>query len=116
MPGLASRVRERVLARRGLGEALVIGSPAKPDTPWRQRQRSAATARLYTELADELGMEDLATARTHVWRATLNSVFIELPESTRAAYFGHTVAVNRARYTGTSDTSAMVEAARSVLP
>lgn len=57
----------------------------------------------------------MRTARTHVWRTTLNSLLLgAVPEVQRAAYFGHDAAVNRSAYTDVTDTSEMVEAARAL--
>ena len=68
---------------------------------------------MYIELAQVLDIELLETARTHVWRATLNSLLLDsVPEVVRAAFFGHDAAVNRSAYTDLTDTSGMVTAAR----
>lgn len=56
-----------------------------------------------------------ATARTHVWRATLNSLLAaSVPEVQRAAYFGHDAVVNRSAYTDVTDTSGMLADVKSL--
>ena len=82
-------------------------------TAWDRRNCGAETAKLYVEMAQHLGIDRLNTARTHVWRATLNSLLLnEVPEVTRAAFFGHDTTVNRSSYTDLTDTSTMILAAR----
>ncbi|MGH3971870.1 MAG: hypothetical protein ACRDS9_00870 [Pseudonocardiaceae bacterium] len=112
------RVITRLLERRHrLGEStgLVIGSPAMPDRPWAKRQRDEATAKLYKELADKLDIELLRTARSHVWRATLNTLLVSLvPEEIRRIHFGHTAAVNRQHYLDRADTTVLIDAARTL--
>ncbi|WP_434081491.1 site-specific integrase [Sanguibacter sp. Z1732] len=118
VPLLDARVADRILQRRhddSADEDFVIGSPAVPTKQWDSAQRVKATATLYIELAEALGIELLQTARSHVWRATLNSMLLgQVPEVQRAGFFGHTEEVNRGHYTDVSDTSAMVEAVQSL--
>jgi hypothetical protein len=95
--------------------SLVIGSPADPTTVWNRDNCQKETTRPYLELGQELAIELLETARTHVWRATLNSLLLDqVPEVIRAAFFGHDIAVNRASYTDLADASGMVSAARTL--
>ena len=116
VPIMDEQVAERILARQNAAKdltELVIGSPADPTTIWDRDNCRKTAAQFYAELAEALGIELLSTARTHVWRATLNSLTLgDVPEVTRAALFGHDVAVNRAAYTDLSDTSSMVSAVR----
>lgn len=116
VPVLDARVAERLLARRNaapIGTAYVIGAPADQTVPWDRDNSQKATTQLYIELGEALGVELLKTARTHVWRATLNSLLLDqVPEVVRAAFFGHDTAVNRSAYTDLADTSVMVTAAR----
>jgi integrase len=85
---VARMVRRRKAAKKG---HLVIGSPAIPRKPWSERQRDQAIRELYKELAQALKIETLETNRTHVWRATRNTMLVELPAKLRAEYLGHTV-------------------------
>lgn len=118
-PILDRRVAERILARRGSevsDEDYIIGSPALPTRRWAQRQRGKAIETLYLEMAQELEIKLLLTARSHVWRSTLNTLLLDsVPEAQRAAFFGHNAATNRGHYTDVTDTSAMISAAQSRL-
>lgn len=116
VPVLDARVAERLLTRQNAASSNmehVIGSPSNPLAAWDRDNANKATTALYIELAESLNIELLTTARTHVWRATLNSLLLDqVSEVVRAAYFGHDTSVNRASYTDLTDTSTMVAAAR----
>lgn len=116
VPVLDDRVAERLLGRRNHadgGSGYVIGSPTDPSTPWDPRNRDRAVADLYRQLAADLDIPMLLSARSHLWRTTLNSLLLDfVPEVVRSAFFGHAREANRARYTDTTDTSSMVAAAR----
>lgn len=74
---------------------------AGPNEPWSHTACARAMRAFYNELADALDIDLLRTHSTHLWRTTLNSEWVEAgvsPER-RAAYFGHTVAINRSSYT-----------------
>jgi len=118
VPVLDARVAERLLTREDSvqdREAYVIGSPADSAALWDRRNCGGEVAKLYVEIADALDIPLLLTARTHVWRSTLNSMLLgKVPEVVRAAYFGHDAAVNRASYTDLTDTSEMLSAARTL--
>ena len=118
VPILDERVADRLLERQNAARALdhyVIGSPADPSMIWDRDNCRKVAAAFYGELARSLDIELLNTARTHVWRATLNSILLDqVPEVIRAAFFGHDVAVNRAAYTDLADTSGMVTAAKRI--
>jgi integrase len=91
-PVLDDRVAERLMTRQNAATsqaAHVIGPPANAATVWDPRNCSAERAKLYVEMAQALDIELLNTARTHVWRATLNSMLLEeVPEVIRAAAIG----------------------------
>ncbi|WP_162924950.1 tyrosine-type recombinase/integrase [Mycetocola zhujimingii] len=116
VPVLDDRVAERVFTRMNGAPsqaAHVIGSPADPMVEWDRRNCGGEVAKLYAELAEALDIDLLRTARTHVWRTTLNSMLLnDVPEVVRAAFFGHDGSVNRGSYTDLTDTSSMVAAAR----
>ena len=118
-PVLNERVAEHILKRRNRASSddeYVIGSPALPARKWDQRQRGKALEALFIELAQKLDIELLLTARSHVWRATLNTLLLDLvPEVQRAAFFGHNAATNRGHYTDFTDTSTMLSAAKSLI-
>lgn len=107
VPVLIPAVVQRLENRRDMSEISsdhVIGSPTDVSKIWDQRNCSKATALLYTELAKELDIELLDTARSHVWRATLNTMMLNsVPDIIRAAYFGHSLETNRDSYTDTTD-------------
>ncbi|RKR74753.1 site-specific integrase [Frondihabitans australicus] len=116
VPILDERVADRILDRQTSGVPLtdfVIGAPTDSTKKWNRDNCQKAANKLYLELAAELEIPLLTTARTHVWRATLNTLLVaDVPEAIRSAYFGHDVAVNRTAYTDISDTTAMLDAAR----
>lgn len=113
VPVLDERVQDHLLTRRNtIGGRYVVGAPGDPDTEWDRANALKAVKKLYIELSTDLAIPLLHDIRSHVWRATLNTLLIELPEVHRAAYFGHDESVNRTAYTDTTDTTAMVTAAR----
>lgn len=118
VPVLDSRVAERLLQRQNAARSQdhhVIGSPADASTEWERGNCRKAVAALYVELAEDLDIDLLRTARSHVWRATLNTLLLDaVPEVVRAAFFGHDAAVNRSAYTDLTDTAGMVAAARTL--
>jgi integrase len=116
VPILDERVAERLLIRQNASvsrRAHVIGSPSDAMTQWDRDNAQKVTSQLYLELSVALDIEMLTTARTHLWRATLNSLLLDqVSEVVRANFFGHDTAVNRASYTDLTDTSSMVTAVR----
>ncbi|SLN00522.1 hypothetical protein FM103_08250 [Corynebacterium xerosis] len=116
VPVLDDRVVDRVLTRRNVtsdSSSYVIGAPTDDKKVWERDNSQKATTTLYVEMANELGIAAFKTERTHIWRATLNSLLLDaVPEVVRAAFFGHDAAVNRSSYTDLTDTSVMVTAAR----
>lgn len=116
IPVLDSRAAARLRARReAIDGRYVIGAPTDPTRVWDRDNAQKQVKKLHEELADVLGIELLRTARSHVWRTTLNSALMgAVPEVVRAAYFGHDTTVNRTAYTDTADTSQMVSAATAL--
>lgn len=117
VPVLDDRVQARLSGRREAqgGVGRVIGSPLAPRQPWDSTNAMKAVAALYKDLSVDLSIATLATARSHVWRTTLNTLLVDqVPEVVRAAHFGHSVEVNRGSYTDATDTSSLVAAARSL--
>lgn len=114
VPVLDSRVAARFGTQKVRAEDItnfVIGSPTDSSKVWEQRNRDHAVAALYVELAESLELEVLTSVRSHVWRATLNSLLLDLPEAQRAAFFGHGPAANRQHYTDVTDVTPMIAAA-----
>lgn len=90
----------------------VISAPADGSKVWEPRARDKATAALYVEMADVLGIDLLRRDfRGHGWRTTLNSLTADsVPVEVRAALLGHTEAVNRQHYLDLSDLTAVARA------
>ena len=109
---LDDRVAQHLLQRQKTrGGTYVIGAPVNPDDVWDESNRSHAVADFYNNLATELDIPLLQVARSHVWRTTLNTLLIDVPEAVRAAHFGHDTTVNRSRYTDHHDTTPLIAAA-----
>ena len=115
---LDERVAKRIVERKEKypDSIFVIGSPANGKAQWSRSSVTSETKMLYLYLAKTLKINDLLTERTHVWRATLNTLLREhVSEVDRSAWFGHTADVNRASYTDLTDTSAMLRASKVLL-
>lgn len=115
---LDKRVAERIAARKNKypKSLFVIGSPANMSKQWSRSASTAEMTKFYLWLSKTLKIPELLTERTHVWRATLNTLLREhVSEVERSAWFGHTVEVNRASYTDLTDTSAMLRASEILL-
>ena len=80
-------------------------SPRPVWSVWDSSNAQKAVSGFYKELAKELDIPLLLTARSHVWRTTLNSEWADLGVSAerRAAYFGHSPEINRQAYTDLVD-------------
>jgi integrase len=114
IPILHDGVAHRLLSRQNAAASLseyIVGAPTDPLKAWDNANAHHAVRVLYTDLAEQLDIPMLELHRSHVWRATLNSLMLDLPEVVRAAFFGHDPKVNRASYTDLTDTSSMVAAA-----
>lgn len=103
---LVDRFRSRFERARSLTHP-IIPSPAKPWTTWAPRQRNDAVKELYLLLAKDLKITKLETKRSHVWRATVNTLAMMagVPEAIRSEHLGHTTKVNRGHYTDARDGS-----------
>jgi hypothetical protein len=114
VPFLDDRVAEVVQAQRKAvgGVGYVIGTPSDRSRAWDKDNAQQAIRRAYVEWADEYEIPALTTSRTHVWRATLNTMYLDLPEVVRIAYFGHTAAVSREHYTDLGQAAGMLIEAR----
>lgn len=119
VPVIDERVAERLRGRlahvvRPAASAPVFPAPVTGKV-WERGNCQKAVRAFYDELADSLGIPQLRDVATHAWRATLNSEWADLGISAerRAAYFGHSVDVNRARYTDLTDVSEIARVLRS---
>ncbi|MFV0633471.1 hypothetical protein [Demequina sp.] len=113
VPVLHSGVQERLIARQNAvgARGRLFGAPSDSRRAWDRDNAQKATTALYLQLQEELKIPAFKTERSHVWRATLNSLLIDVPEVVRAAFFGHDPAVNRSAYTDLTDVRPMVDAA-----
>lgn len=116
VPFLDPRVIEVVEAHRQAcgGVGYLIGGPADRTKLWDKDNCQKAIAELYKEWAVEYDIPELMTERSHVWRATLNTMYLgRVPEVARTAFFGHTAAVSREHYTDLGQVGPMlIEAQR----
>lgn len=119
VPVFDERVAERLRGRlahvvRPAQSAPVFPAPVTGQV-WDRGNCQKAVRAFYDELADTLGIPQLHDVATHTWRATLNSEWADLGISAerRAAYFGHSIEVNRARYTDLTDVSEIARVLRS---
>jgi integrase len=91
----------------------VIGSPSDQSKPWVSRNCHRAVRLLYRELAEQLCIPVLDLARSHVWRTTLNMLYMDrVPVVFRSAWFGHDQQVNARHYTDIADANVMIQASR----
>lgn len=111
---VADRIRKRVSEATEGVQTPVFGAPVNPDTVWDNSNAQKAIKRLYAKIADDLNIPLLREVSSHVWRATLNSEWMDKGVSTdrRAAYLGHSEDMNRRAYTDMTDLTAMVEILR----
>ncbi|MGP5262809.1 hypothetical protein [Glutamicibacter arilaitensis] len=110
---LDPRVAKRFIERKNKypDSLYVIGSPIHQNKQWSRPAVHKVASNLYKMLAKTLKIVELENERTHIWRATLNTLLRDqISDVDRSAWFGHTVEVNRASYTDLSDTSAMLKA------
>lgn len=107
---VAERVRERVQNAPSGAQSPVFGAPCAPREIWDRDNAQKATKALYGELAEALDIPLLTEVGTHVWRSTLNTMWMErgVPVELRAAYLGHSKDMNRASYTDTSHTEQLI--------
>lgn len=112
---VVERLRDR-LAHAQSSSDLIVGSPFDAAKVWDLRNCSKVLEGLYLEMADTLKIEAFKAERSHIWRATLNTMLIDVvPHAMRAAQFGHTEKVNMKSYTDKALTSEMVAASRQAL-
>lgn len=100
---------------RNLRRAVVEITLLQAVTGLRINNAQHAIKKLYHELADALGIPLLDKVSTHVWRATLNTEWMQkgVPDLIRSAYFGHSPEVNRSYYTDTTNVSVLVDMLRT---
>jgi adenylosuccinate synthase len=82
-------------------------------------QKNQMLVKLYNRRTIDIDetVDALATRRSHVWRATVNSMLSQQVSLTQqASYFGHTPEVNERSYTDTTDVTPMVTAMRQLHP
>ncbi|MST63967.1 tyrosine-type recombinase/integrase [Schaalia hyovaginalis] len=115
IPVLVPEVGERLLARRGKDDELVIPQP-NSGKPWDKAGVHKAVREYYEGVAaksDELAY--LKQVRSHAWRGALNTITApHLRPDIRAAYFGHTEKVNARSYTDHLSVRPMLEAVEAL--
>lgn len=107
---IAECIRARSEAVTG-AEKPLFHAPACPDKLWDRNNAQKAVRRLYDELADTLGIPMLREVSSHVWRATINTEWMNMgiPAEIRAEHFGHDEKENVKSYTDLSDQSALIK-------
>lgn len=108
---IAVRVRER-LSQPGAGSDPLVGSPYAESAVWDLSNLTSVNRSLYLELAEDLKITAFEKERSHIWRATLNTLLKgTVPDAMLEAQFGHTADVNRSHYTDTAMPLSVAEAA-----
>lgn len=115
VPLLFTDIIDHLKQRRERGGQYVIGSPTSADTPWDSGNAETLNRDwLYPQIGQAIECDVFKHGRSHLWRASLNSLMLDLPDAVRAAYFGHDPKVNRTYYTDTTDVTPVVDAARKL--
>lgn len=111
---IAERMRLRMDEAGDDSDALLFPAPAAPESEWDLSNAEHAIKKLYLEMANVLEIPLLREVSTHVWRATLNTEWMQkgVPEVIRSAYFGHSPEVNRNYYTDTTNVSVLADMLR----
>lgn len=114
------RVQQRLEARHARARSddeFIIGAPADSRKQWGKTGNGGASqilAELYVKVAKKARAVHMDFQRTHLWRTTLNMRLKEagVPQSDRAAQFGHDVETNENSYTDNTDIRAVAAAYR----
>lgn len=108
---IAVRVRER-LSESGAGSDPLASSPYAASAFWDLSNVMDVNRSLYLELAKDLKIAAFEKERSHIWRATLNTLLKgTVPDAMLEAQFGHTADVNRSHCTDTAMPLSVAEAA-----
>lgn len=94
----------------------LIGSPNDRSKPWDNRNAGRSVEELYLLMRETLKIEAFKHERSHVWRATLNTLLVDVlsPEK-RAAQFGHSTRINKKSYLDLALTETEIGMARRAL-
>lgn len=93
----------------------VVGDPSHRRA-WAESTAHDAIPPFYTEMYERFAFEPLARNRSHLWRATLNTLLAPtVPLAVRVAMLGHTKDVNERSYTGRVDVRQAKDALGSLL-
>lgn len=99
VPVLVDEVATQIAARKPENnQGYVNSAPTDNLKLWDTSNAHKSVKALYKELAQNCDVPLLETARSHVWRATLNTLTVNVPEALRADLFGHSGAMNRTHY------------------
>lgn len=97
-------------------EGPLIGQPADRTKKWDHRNATGSVAELYLMMHKTLGIEAFLHERSHVWRATLNTLLVDvLSAEKRSGQFGHSTKVNEKSYTVLALTESEIGMARQAL-
>lgn len=114
-PRVVERVKARLRAARS-PEELYAGAPSNAQKAWTLRDANDKLAELYLEMRAELGIDAFETERSHVWRATLNTMMeTTLTAAQRAAQFGHSEKIGNQHYLDDALDAQQVRRAQLVL-
>lgn len=114
-PRVAERVKTRLRAARS-PEELYAGAPSNAQKAWTLRDANDKLAELYLEMRTALGIDAFETERSHVWRATLNTMMeTTLTAAQRAAQFGHSEKIGNQHYLDDALDAQQVRRAQLVL-
>lgn len=116
IPVLVPEVGERLLARRGEDDDPVLPQPTSTRF-WDKAGVHKAVREYYEGVAGTSeGLAFLKQIRSHTWRGCLNTITTGiLSPDVRAAYFGHTEAMNRRSYTDHVNVRPMLGGVESLL-
>lgn len=115
VPILIPDVADWLLLNRRSSAQPVIPQPTDENKRWDRTGATRAVADYYDGMAERLSLPILNEVRSHVWRSVLNTMTAgRLDADTRAAYFGHTTAMNRRSYTDHVNVRPMADAVKAL--
>lgn len=113
---IAARIRELKPCGQDVAERLVVGSPADDQKIWDSSNLQKTIRSFYKHIAKATDVKKFQTQRSHIWRATWNTLLAnDVPLEVRSAFFGHTKQVNQRYYTDEIDVLPMRQAALKLL-
>lgn len=111
IPILREDVAEYLRRHREDEAHYVVGSPTTTANAWDATNADDKVPELYSQIADETGVEILRDLRSHSWRATLHGVYADVMDArTRADIFGHTEQIADEYYNDRANVEALIRA------